>query len=44
MVLVSRIVVDLVATLGDQYRDYRSVTSMLVPLPRRHTTEALRQS
>ena len=35
---------DLVATLGDQYRDYRSVTSMLVPLPRRHTTEAVRQS
>jgi protein-S-isoprenylcysteine O-methyltransferase Ste14 len=35
---------DLVATLGNQYRDYRSVTSMLVPLPRRHTTEAVRQS
>lgn len=35
---------DLVATLGNQYRDYRSGTSMLVPLPRRRTTEAVRQS
>ncbi len=29
---------DLVAALGDQYRDYRSGVSMLMPLPRRHTT------
>jgi protein-S-isoprenylcysteine O-methyltransferase Ste14 len=35
---------DLVATLGNQYRDYRSRTSMLVPLTRRRNTEAVRQS
>jgi methanethiol S-methyltransferase len=35
---------DLVATLGKQYRDYRSGTSMLVPLPRRRTTESVRQN
>jgi methanethiol S-methyltransferase len=35
---------DLVATLGNQYRDYRSGTSMLVPLPRRRTTESVRQN
>jgi protein-S-isoprenylcysteine O-methyltransferase Ste14 len=35
---------DLVATLGNQYRAYRSGTSMLVPLPRRRSTEAVRQS
>ncbi len=29
---------DLVAALGDQYRHYRSGVSMLMPLPRRHTT------
>lgn len=35
---------DLLASLGDQYRDYRSGTSMLVPLPRRRTAEAIRQN
>jgi methanethiol S-methyltransferase len=34
---------DLVAALGDQYRDYRRGVSMLMPLPRRHTTEAAGQ-
>jgi methanethiol S-methyltransferase len=29
---------DLVAALGDQYRDYRREVPMLVPRPRRHTT------
>ena len=37
---------DLVAALGDQYRDYQSDVSMLVPLrhvPRRHTTGTVGQ-
>jgi methanethiol S-methyltransferase len=33
----------LVAALGDQYRDYRRRVPMLLPLPRRHTTETIRQ-
>ena len=32
---------DLVAALGNQYRDYRRHVPMLVPLPRRHTTETV---
>ena len=38
---------NLVAALGDQYRDYQSDVSMLVPLkhlPRRHTTETVGQN
>src|ERR1700739_3345068 len=35
---------DLVATLGDQYRDYRRDVPMLVPRPRRHPTEAVGQN
>lgn len=33
---------DLVAALGSQYRGYRDNVSMLVPVPRRRTTEAVR--
>ncbi len=33
---------DLLAALGSEYRDYRDNVSMLVPVPRRHTTEAVR--
>jgi len=33
---------DLVAALGSQYRDYRREVPMLLPRPRRHTTEAAR--
>ena len=35
---------DLVATLGDQYRDYRRDVPMLLPRPRRHPTEAVGQN
>lgn len=35
---------DLVAQLGDQYRDYRREVPMLVPLPRRHSAETVGQS
>ncbi|GAB7144313.1 hypothetical protein AWC22_15055 [Mycobacterium riyadhense] len=34
---------DLVAALGNQYRDYRREVPMLVPLPRRHSTETVGQ-
>jgi len=34
---------DLVAALGDQYRDYRRDVPMLLPLPRRHTHKAAGQ-
>jgi methanethiol S-methyltransferase len=33
---------DLVAVLGDQYRDYRSEVPMLLPWPRPHPTEPVR--
>jgi protein-S-isoprenylcysteine O-methyltransferase Ste14 len=29
---------DLVATLGNQYRDYRRAVPMLLPVPHRHAT------
>ena len=35
---------DLVAALGDQYRDYRRDVPMLLPRPRRHTTETVGQN
>jgi methanethiol S-methyltransferase len=35
---------DLVATLGNRYRDYRRRVPMLVPLPRRRTTETVGQN
>jgi methanethiol S-methyltransferase len=35
---------DLVAALGNQYRDYRRSVPMLVPLPRRHTAETVGQN
>jgi len=35
---------DLVAALGDKYREYRRQVPMLLPLPHRHTTETIRQS
>ena len=35
---------DLVAALGDQYRDYRRSVPMLLPLPRRHTAETVGQN
>jgi methanethiol S-methyltransferase len=35
---------DLVAALGDPYRDYRREVPMLLPRPRRHPTEAARQN
>ena len=35
---------DLVATLGNQYRDYRRDVPMLVPVPRRHSAETLGQN
>lgn len=35
---------DLVAALGEQYRDYRRRVPMLFPWPRRHTTQAARPS
>jgi methanethiol S-methyltransferase len=34
---------DLVAALGDKYREYRNRVSMLVPMPHRRTAETLRQ-
>jgi len=34
---------DLVATLGEEYRDYRRDVPMLLPLPRRHTPKPARQ-
>jgi methanethiol S-methyltransferase len=34
---------DLVASLGNQYRDYRREVSMLLPVPRRHATGMARQ-
>lgn len=35
---------DLVAQLGDRYRDYRRDVPMLVPMPRRHPAETVGQS
>jgi protein-S-isoprenylcysteine O-methyltransferase Ste14 len=35
---------DLMATLGNQYRDYRRDVPMLVPVPRRHSAETLGQN
>lgn len=34
---------DLVASLGNQYRDYRRVVPMLIPIPHRHPTETVGQ-
>ena len=34
---------DLVASLGNQYRDYRREVSMLLPIPRRTGTGMARQ-